>query len=136
MGLQKVERARKFLVYEYDAVEDGGTAATYTMRNLDALNTLAADVVLLDSFIHVITAKTDADGGSAGTCLVGYAGTTNAYSASAAMVAAASGAIVAPQTTVKLTKLTSNQITPIVTVGAGGFTALKIRLYVEYVLPL
>lgn len=131
MGLQKVERVRKFLVFEYDATVDGGAAGSYVMRNQDSLNGLEAGLVLLDAFANVITART-----GAGTIDVGDGTTADKYFATATIAGAAAGSIAAPQAAVKLSLTEAGKLNPTVTIGVGGVTAYKIRAYFEYVKPL
>lgn len=128
MGLQKVERVRKFLVFEYDSAVDAKTAGAVTMRNLQPLNTLEAGLVLLDCFAHVITGAT-----AAGTIDIGDGTTADKWFDTTVIAAAASGAICAPQTTVKLSKTETGKLNPVLTIGVGGLTTFKIRAYFEYV---
>jgi hypothetical protein len=131
MGLQKIERVRKFLAFEYDATVDGGTAGTYTMRNLDPLSALEAGLVILDCFAQVKTART-----GAGAIDIGDGTTADKWFDTTVIAAASANAIVAPQTAAKLTLTETGKLSPVVTIGVGGVTAYKIIAYFEYVKPL
>lgn len=131
MGIQKIERVRKFLAFQYDFAVEGGTAGAKTMRNLQPLNTLEAGLVLLDCFVKVETAIT-----GSGTVDIGDGTTADKWFDTTVLKAASTGDICAPQTTVKLTKTAAGGLTPIVTIGVGGITAGKLTAYFEYVKPL
>lgn len=134
MGLQRFERVRKFLCYEYDAELDGGEAGDYVMRNFDVANEIEEGVVLLDGFAIVETAMVDTDEMDEATVTVGDGSTADLFVESAGIVAAEDGAVVSVKSTVKYSLATLSS-PPTVTVGGGGLDAGKIKVYLEYIAP-
>jgi hypothetical protein len=136
MGLQKVERVRKFLVFEYDFATQGGTAGAKVMRNLDPLSTLEAGLIILDAFAIVKTAFVDADGMDAATLDIGDGDDADRFIDTSDLDAASAGDILPAEAAAKFSLLEANKITPTLTIGGGGVTAGKVQLYIEYVKPL
>jgi len=134
MGKQRVERVRKFLAFEYDVAVDGGEAETYVMRNLDELNDMPVGAVVLGGFVEILEAADAADGMDASDVEIGVTGTTDLYLDDVEME---SEGVVAIDTDAILHVIGETETAPILTVGAGdGLDAMKVRLYLEYVLPL
>lgn len=136
MGFQKIERSRKFVVYEYDAAVDGGSADTYNMRPLVSSEVLEDGLVLMDGFLTVETGFTDTDGMSAATIDVGDGTDEDRWFDTSNVAAASAGDVVGPETDLIRGLIGTGEATPVVTIGGGGLDAGKIYCYFEYVKPL
>jgi len=131
MGLQKIERARKFLAYEYDFAVDGGTAGAKTMRMLGSDDPLQVGLIILHGFCVVTTAIV-----GDGTVDIGDGTDVDRWFDTTVIKAASAGAVIDAETSLLNALLASGQTAPILTIGAGGITAGKVVAYFEYIRPL